>query len=194
MIGLVRPDAAAAPRASTPPALFGMVLFLASELMFFGGLFAAYFTLRSIAAEWPPADVELEMTLTVVATVMLTASSLTLHWGITRLRGGDDGGMRLWIGVTFLLGAAFLAIKFYEFATAGFGISSHAYGSLWFTILGVHAIHLLVGLALLAVVVARAARGVYAPGHTAGADAVGYYWHFVDVVWLAIFSTIYLIR
>jgi cytochrome c oxidase subunit III len=171
-----------------------MVLFLASELMFFGGLFAAYFTLRSIAAEWPPADVELEMTLTIVATVMLTASSLTLHWGITRLRGGDDGGMRLWIGVTFLLGAAFLAIKFYEFATAGFGISSHAYGSLWFTILGVHAIHLLVGLALLAVVVARAARGVYAQGNTAGADAVGYYWHFVDIVWLAIFSTIYLIR
>jgi cytochrome c oxidase subunit 3 len=182
------------PKASTPPPVFGMVLFLTSELMFFAGLFAAYFTLRTIAPEWPPPDVELDMTLTIVATVMLTASSLTMHAGITRLRGGDHRWMRRWIGITFLLGAAFLVVKIYEFATASFGIASHAYGSLWFTILGVHGIHLLVGLALLAVVVSRAGRGAYAGGETAGADAVGYYWHFVDVVWLAIFATIYLIR
>jgi cytochrome c oxidase subunit III len=171
-----------------------MVLFLTSELMFFGGLFAAYFTLRTIADTWPPSDVELDMPLTIVATVMLTASSLTMHAGLTRLRGGDHHGMRRWIGITFLLGAAFLAIKLYEFATASFGIASHAYGSLWFTILGVHGIHLLVGLALLGVVVARSSRAAYDGSETAGADAVGYYWHFVDVVWLAIFATIYLIR
>jgi cytochrome c oxidase subunit III len=171
-----------------------MVLFLTSELMFFAGLFAAYFTLRTIAAEWPPPDVELDMPLTIAATVMLTASSLSMHAGLTRLRSGGQSRMRLWVGVTFLLGSAFLAVKLYEFATASFGIASHAYGSLWFTILGVHGIHLLVGLALLGVLVSRAARGAYERGETAGADAIGYYWHFVDVLWLAIFATIYLIR
>jgi cytochrome c oxidase subunit 3 len=192
----VRPAEAELPAVSrsTPPPVFGMVLFLTSELMFFAGLFAAYFTLRSIADTWPPPDVELDMPLTIVATVMLTASSLTMHAGMTRLRGGDHRRMRRWIGITFLLGASFLAIKLYEFATASFGIASHAYGSLWFTILGAHGIHLLVGLALLGVVVARSSRGAYGGGETAGADAVGYYWHFVDVVWLAIFATIYLIR
>jgi cytochrome c oxidase subunit III len=192
----VRPAEAELPAVSrsTPPPVFGMVLFLTSELMFFGGLFAAYFTLRSIAHTWPPPDVELDMPLTIVATVMLTASSLTMHAGMTRLRGGDHRRMRRWIGITFLLGASFLAIKLYEFATASFGIASHAYGSLWFTILGAHGIHLLAGLALLGVVVARSTRGAYSGGETAGADAVGYYWHFVDVVWLAIFATIYLIR
>jgi cytochrome c oxidase subunit III len=187
-------DLTVASRARTPPPVFGMVLFLASELMFFGGLFASYFTLRSLAAPWPPSDVRLDLPLTVAATVLLTTSSLTMHRALTRLRGGDGRAMRRWIAVTFLLGAAFLASKGYEFATADFGIASHAYGSLWFTMLGAHGLHLLAGLALLAVVAARSARGAYEGGEHAGAVAVGYYWQFVDVVWLGIFATIYLIR
>ena len=171
-----------------------MVLFLASELMFFGGLFASYFTLRSLTRPWPPADVRLDMPLTVAATVVLTASSLTMHLSLTRLRGGDERAMRGWIALTFLLGAVFLASKGYEFATADFGISSHAYGSLWFTMLGAHGLHLLAGLALLLVVAARSLRGAYPEGERGGAVAVGYYWQFVDVVWLGIFATIYLIR
>jgi cytochrome c oxidase subunit 3 len=187
-------DVTAASRARTPPSIFGMVLFLASELMFFGGLFASYFTLRSRTEPWPPTDVRLDLPLTVAATVLLTASSLTLHMALARLRGGDERAMRRWIAVTFLLGAVFLASKGYEFATADFGIASHAYGSLWFTILGAHGLHLLAGLGLLVVVAGRSVRGVYAGGEHGGAVAVGYYWQFVDVVWLAIFATIYLIR
>jgi cytochrome c oxidase subunit 3 len=178
-------ELAAAP-GRTPPSVFGMVLFLASELMFFGGLFAAYFTLRSIAARWPPPDVHHDLALTAVATVMLTASSLTMHAGTIRLRRDEPRRARPWVLVTFSLGAGFLAIKVYEFATADFGIGSHAYGSLFFTMLGAHGLHLLVGLVLLLVLLSGGAR--------ARAEAIGYYWHFVDAVWLAIFSTIYLIR
>ncbi len=160
-----------------------MVLFLASELMFFGGMFAAYFTLRSLTPAWPPADVHLEMPLTLLATVLLTASSLTMH----RAVGDRDQAMRHWLIVTLGLGVAFLAIKAYELATAGFTVSSHAYGSLFFTMLGAHAVHLTVGIALIAYLLARRTG----PGVP---DAVAYYWHFIDVVWLAIFATIYLVR
>ena len=160
-----------------------MVLFLASELMFFGGLFAAYFTLRSLTPDWPPADVHFEMPLTIVATVILVASSVTMH----RAAADGEATMRRWLGVTFALGIAFLAIKGYELAAAGFTISSHAYGSLFFTMLGAHAVHLAVGMVLIAYLFSKAT----APGVP---EAVGYYWHFVDVVWLAIFGTIYLIR
>jgi heme/copper-type cytochrome/quinol oxidase subunit 3 len=94
--------------------------------------------------------------------------------------------MRGWVLITFALGAAFLAVKGYELAVAPFGVSSHAYGSLFFTMLGAHALHLLVGMGLLLVVLARS----LAPR----AEAIGLYWHFVDAVWLAIFGTVYLIR
>jgi cytochrome c oxidase subunit III len=181
----VASDAAPAARRPHPP-VFGMVLFLASELMFFGGLFAAYFTLRTATSPWPPPGVELDLPLTVAATALLALSSLSMYAGIGRVRGGDFGRARVWLGVTFALGAAFLAIKAYELATAGFGVGSHAYGSLFFTMLGAHGLHLLVGMALLIVVAARTTEP--------RTEAVGAYWHFVDVVWLAIFGTVYLIR
>ncbi|HEX2025136.1 MAG TPA: heme-copper oxidase subunit III [Actinomycetota bacterium] len=167
-----------------------MVLFLASELMFFGGLFAAYFTLRSIAATWPPPDVHLDMGMTLAATAVLIASSGTMHLGVARFRRGDTPGLRRWLGITFLLGAIFLLIKAYELSATGFGIASHAYGSLFFTMLGAHGVHLGVGLVLLAVVGATAVSRRSLPR----CEAVAYYWHFVDGVWLAIFATIYLIR
>ena len=163
-----------------------MVLFLASELMFFGGLFAAYFTLRTAAAVWPPNDVELDLPLTAVATALLVLSSFSMRGGIVRLRDADLAGARLRLGITFGLGTSFLAIKGYELGAAGFGVSSHPYGSLFFTMLGAHGLHLLVGLALLVAAVARP--------EGPRLEAIGAYWHFVDVVWLAIFGTLYLIR
>lgn len=98
----------------SPPATLGMVLFLASELMFFGGLFAAYFSLRSLSEAWPPPDVRLETFLTLLATALLVASSGTIHAGVDRLRRGDIATVRRWILITLVLGAAFLAIKGYE--------------------------------------------------------------------------------
>jgi cytochrome c oxidase subunit 3 len=166
--------------------MLGMVLFLASELMFFGGLFAAYFTLRTLAPTWPPPGVELDLPLTAVATALLVLSSFSMRAGTARARHDDLGGARLRLGMTLALGAAFLAIKGYELGTAEFGVGSHAYGSLFFTMLGAHGLHLLVGMALLTVVASRPVA------HRL--ETVGAYWHFVDAVWLAIFGTVYLIR
>jgi cytochrome c oxidase subunit 3 len=184
------PPAGAALETTAPsrahPSVFGMVLFLASELMFFGGLFAAYFTLRSLAVQWPPPDVRLDLPLTAVATALLATSSLTMHTCMARIRQDERRRARAWLVVTFALGAAFLGIKGYELATADFGIGAHAYGSMFFTMLGAHGLHLVVGLALLILIAAGAAR--------ARAEAIGYYWHFVDAVWLSIFGAIYLIR
>jgi heme/copper-type cytochrome/quinol oxidase subunit 3 len=180
----------------TPPLVFGMVLFLASELMLFGSLFAAYFFLRANTAVWPPEGVEVEMVSPSVATVILTASSFTLLFALRALERGNSGRFRVLVWWTLALGAAFLAIKAYELSAAPFGIGSHAYGSLWFTILSAHALHLAAGMVLLLVMLSRAAprsSKIRPTGHQT-AEAVGYYWHFVDVVWLAIFTTLFIVR
>jgi cytochrome c oxidase subunit 3 len=172
-----------------------MVLFLASELMLFGSLFAAYFFLRAITPAWPPGGVDLEMILPSVATVILTASSFTLLFGLRGLERGDLARYRTLVLWTFALGAAFLGIKGYELSAAPFGIASHAYGSLWFTILSFHALHLCVGMALLLVLLTRATpSSVARPNGHQAAQAIGYYWHFVDVVWLAIYTTVFIVR
>lgn len=180
----------------TPPLALGMVLFLASELMLFGTLFAAYFFLRSITPVWPPEAVDLEMISPSVATVILTASSFTLLLGLRALERGNLSRYRSSVLWTFTLGAAFLGIKAYELSAAPFGVSSHAYGSLWFTMLSFHALHLAVGMILLLVMLARAAppSSDSRPTGFQTAQAIGYYWHFVDVVWIAIYTTLFLVR
>jgi heme/copper-type cytochrome/quinol oxidase subunit 3 len=173
-----------------------MVLFLASELMLFGSLFAAYFFLRALTPVWPPGGVELEMISPSVATVVLTASSFTLLLGLRGLEGGNVARFRALVVWTFVLGAVFLGIKAYELSAAPFGIASHAYGSLWFTMLSFHALHLSAGMVLLLVMLSRAAppsSEARPTGHET-AQAIGYYWHFVDVVWLAIYTTLFLVR
>jgi len=178
----------------TSTILFGTILFLASELMFFGGLFAAYFSLRAETNPWPPPDVELSAGPVSVATILLVVSSFTLQAG---LRAGERRGiraMRNWILASMALGAAFLAIQVWDYAHLPFEVSSHAYGTMFYAMTGFHGLHVAAGIALMAVIVGRMAQGAYGDGNLDGAHAVGYYWHFVDVVWIALFSTIYLLR
>jgi cytochrome c oxidase subunit 3 len=178
----------------TSTILFGTILFLASELLFFGGLFAAYFSLRAETEPWPPPDVELTTGLVSIATVLLVASSATMQ---AALRAGErraPQAMRRWIAVSMALGVAFLAIQGWDYAHLPFEISSHAYGTMFYAMTGFHGLHVAVGLILMAVVLGRMQQGAYADGNLDGAHAIGYYWHFVDVVWIALFSTIYLVR
>jgi cytochrome c oxidase subunit 3 len=178
----------------TPPLLLGTVLFLASELMFFGGLFAAYFTLRAESAGWPPAGVDLSPLTPSIMTAILLTSSLTIHSAIVAVRRGDSRAMRRWMLVTMALGSAFLGLKGHEWATAGFRVHSHAYGTIFFGMTGFHGLHVLGGLVLMAVILGRAAQGAYANGDGVAPEAVAYYWHFVDVVWVGLYSTIYFIK
>jgi cytochrome c oxidase subunit 3 len=180
--------------ADLSPLRFGTILFLASELLFFGGLFAAYFALRSETVPWPPAGVELATGLSAIGTALLLVSSFTFQAAVGRAERGDLRAMRRWVLASFLLGAAFLAIQAYDWNAIAFSVSTHAYGTIYFAMTGFHGLHVVAGLALMAVVVGRAAQGAYRDGSIDGLESVAYYWHFVDVVWIALFATIFLLR
>jgi cytochrome c oxidase subunit 3 len=189
------PPSAASETAARPltPLRVGTVVWLASELMFFSGLFAAYFTLRSVNDAWPPSDVELDALRTAAFTIALIASSATYHVAARAAERGDMGTARRWTLATSVLGLVFLANQATEYAQAEFGITSHAYGSMFFLMTGFHGLHVLGGIVLMLAVLA-----VAAPGGRARADELvvvsEYYWHFVDAVWVGMFATIYLVR
>jgi cytochrome c oxidase subunit 3 len=171
----------------------GVVVWLASELMFFAGLFAAYFTLRSTNDVWPPDDVELGVVQAAIFTGVLVASSFTMHGAVVAARRDDRSGAIRWLAVTALLGVLFLANQGFEWSEADFSISSHAYGSMFFLMTGFHGLHVVGGLFIMLVVVGVIAGRSRAPAEST-VDMCAYYWHFVDVVWVGMFATIFLIR
>ncbi len=192
----------AAPPAATPggpprPPLLavGTVVWLASELMFFSGLLAAYFALRAAAREpWPPAGVELETAVAGAFTALLVASSTTMQLAVRGLARGDRDSFRRWTALTAALAVAFLLNQGREWAAADFTIGSHAFGSAFFVLTGFHGLHLAGGVAAMAVLWARAASPRFGAADLPAAEVVSYYWHFVDVVWLGLFATLFLLR
>jgi cytochrome c oxidase subunit 3 len=172
----------------------GTVVWLASELMFFGGLFAAYFTLKAEARVWPPPGVELETLLSGIFTVFLIASSGTMILALRALERGDRAGMIRWILLTFGLGLLFLANQIREFLSLDFQVSSNSYGSIYYLMTGFHALHVAAGLLLMFVALAIATGPGPLARRSPTVDSIGYYWHFVDVVWIGLFTTIFIIR
>ena len=175
------------------PAL-GMVLFISSEVMFFAGLFGAYFTIRGRAGEWPPPGAEVELVLPALATMMLIASSFTMHRAEGAATTGSRAGTATWLATTFLLGAAFLTVQGVEYAGLDFEISDHSYGTLFYAMTGFHGLHVAAGLAAIGLVAVKNSRGHLVDGRHGPVTAVSYYWHFVDVVWVALFATLYVLR
>jgi cytochrome c oxidase subunit III len=171
----------------------GVVVWLASELMFFAGLFGAYFTLRSGNDVWPPHGVELETARTAAATAVLIVSSGSMHLAIAASRREDRRDVIRWLVITAVLGAVFLSNQLLEYAQAPFSIDDHAYGSVFYIMTGFHGLHVIGGLVFIGAVAITIAGRSKAPVHQT-VEVCGYYWHFVDVVWVAMFSTIYLIR
>lgn len=171
----------------------GTVVWLASELMFFAGLFAAYFTLRAGTRTWPPRDVHLETAAATAFTVVLVASSATCQAAVRAIERGDRRGMRRWLAVTAVLGAIFLANQAREIATLDFGISSHPYGSMYSLMTGFHGLHVLGGIALMGVVALRSGRRG-AANDLPATTVTAYYWHFVDAVWIGLFLTLFVVR
>jgi cytochrome c oxidase subunit 3 len=172
----------------------GVVVWLASELMFFAGLFAAYFTLRSTATRWPPEGVELATGRTAIATAVLVASSFTMHGAVKAAQQQDRRRAIRWLALTALLGALFLSNQALEYADADFQISSHAYGSAFYLLTGFHGLHVLGGLLFMGAVVAAIAGRTSRVPPASTVEVCGYYWHFVDVVWVAMFTTIYVLQ
>jgi cytochrome c oxidase subunit 3 len=182
----------AGPQAS--PILFGTIVFLASEALFFGGLFAAYFALRARTEPWPPAGVELGTLPAAVGTGLLMISSLTMQGAVIAGQRRRLGSMRAWIAVSMALGAAFLGVQLYDYGVLPFTVASHAYGTMYVAMTGVHGLHVLAGLILMLVMLGRMAQGAYRDGRIDGAHAIAYYWHFVDAVWIGLFATLFLVR
>jgi cytochrome c oxidase subunit III len=178
--------------------LLGMVLFIASEVMFFGGLFGAYFTIRSAAPRWPPEGTPHLTTLyAAVLTAILVSSSVTMQFGVWAIRRNDSRRLMLWLAVSLLLGLCFLAGQANEYRMLieeGMTLSSGVFGSTFFTLTGFHGAHVAGGAAFILIVLLRARSGQFTARYHDTVEMASYYWHFVDVVWLGLFSTIYLLR
>ena len=184
--------------AGLPTPLVGMLLFIASEVMFFGGLFATYFNARAVhVGEWGPPTSAPELEILPIAlpiTIILVASSFTMQFGVWAIRRGDQRAMRNWTLLTLVLGVAFLLGQVYDYTQLGFGISDGAFGTVFYTLTGFHGAHVFGGAVGLTILFARARQGQFSRQNHVAVEAISFYWHFVDVVWIALFSTLYFLR
>ena len=189
----------------------GTIVWLSSELMFFAALFAMYFTTRAVQRPkvWLQSTEILNIPFAAVNTTVLVLSSVTCQFGVfaaERYQARRTGslinikswGMREWFAMTFLMGGFFIAGQIYEYAslvTEGLTLSSVAYGSVFYLATGFHGLHVTGGLIAFLIVMIRVAKARrFTQGQATTAIVVSYYWHFVDVVWIALFSAIYLIK
>jgi cytochrome c oxidase subunit 3 len=182
------------PAAGRSNMLLGVKLGILSEVMLFGALFAAYFVIRSESGGWPPEGQERpELLLPGLNTLLLISSSVTMQWAVRAIGRGQVATMRLGLRVTLLLGSIFILVQGYEFATNGFGLDAGVFGSTFYTLTGFHGAHVLAGLGFMAIVATRARRGLISGDHHTAVEAASYYWHFVDAVWVVLFSTLYVL-
>jgi cytochrome c oxidase subunit 3 len=176
----------------------GTIVWLSSELMFFAALFAMYYTIREVqvgTTGWPPPGVVLDLKAAAPFTIVLVLSSVTCQLGVFAAERGDVFGLRRWFVYTYVMGSVFICGEAYEFFVHNdFSWSSHAYGSLYYLMTGFHALHVLGGLLAFLLMLGRTTFGRWTPNEATSAIVVSYYWHFVDIVWVAVFATIYLIR
>ena len=186
--------------------ILGMLLFITSEIMFFAGLFAAYFTLRASAPGWPPAGFEGKLAwlptaehvipVVTLATILLVTSSWTCQVGVWGIRRGDHTALVRGIGVTVVLGMVFLLMQAYDYTilySEEMRLDTGVFGTTYYTLTGFHGAHVLGGVVMLSVVLYRALAGQFSKDHHDMVEAASIYWHFVDIVWILLFSTLYII-
>jgi cytochrome c oxidase subunit 3 len=174
----------------------GVIVWLSSELMFFAALFAMYFTIRAVnEPNWPPKDVVLDLKTAAPFTIILVLSSVTCQLGVFAAERGDVEKLRFWFMVTFFMGAVFIGGQAFEyFVHNDFSLATHAYGSTYYITTGFHGLHVLGGLIAFVLLMLRTTYGKFTPAQATAAIVVSYYWHFVDIVWIGLFTIIYLIR
>lgn len=175
--------------------VLGILLFIISEVMLFGSFFAALFFDRVVAntGPWPPEGFVLPVKIAAINTLILLSSSFTMHYGLHSIRNGNRRGMKIGLVVTLLLGATFLASQIREYFKAGFAIHNGAFGSTFYGLTGLHGAHVLIGLTLLAFATTRAFRGHFSKKAHLGVEVPGIYWHFVDIMWIIVFTSVYVL-
>ena len=176
------------------PRTLGMFLFIASEVMLFGSFFTAYFFIRVVNHQaWPPKPFGLPVFVAFVNTCILVTSSFTMHWALQSIKRGNRAGLQAGLTLTFLMGLAFLLTQVLEYARIGFTPHDTAFGTVFFCLTGLHGAHVFVGLTILASITTRAFRGHFSPEAHHGVEIGGIYWHFVDVMWIIVFTTVYIL-
>jgi cytochrome c oxidase subunit III len=178
-----------------PPMLaIGVMIWLGSELMFFSGLFAALFTIRAHLATWPPAGTHLDTLQSGIFTIILVASSFTMQWAVFLVERRDRAGARRWTWITIVMGAAFVGNQAYEWIHLTTRWYTNAYGSVFYITTGLHGLHVTLGLVAMGFLLFRMRGSQGDPGELSTFQAVSYYWHFVDVVWIGLYSALFLLK
>jgi cytochrome c oxidase subunit III len=179
------------------PALLGMLLFIASEIMLFGSFFTVYFFDRvvnhGVDGQWPPDGYHRPAFVALVNTLILVTSSFSMHWADQSVKSGNRAGLQAGLVLTLCLGTTFLFTQFIEYHRLGFNTGDTSFAATFFGLTGLHGAHVFVGLMILLFMTIRAFRGHFSPEHHHGIELGGIYWHFVDVMWIVVYVTVYLL-
>lgn len=179
---------------SVDPQTLGMYLFIISEIMLFGAFFTAYFFIRVVNGDpWPSAGHEIPVAVAATNTAILISSSFTMHWALEGIKNDNHRAMRAGLLTTLLLGFAFLCVQINEYVQLGWAIGDDAQGTIFYSLTGLHGAHVTIGLLLLLFATIRAFRGHYSSAEHRGVEVPGIYWHFVDVMWIVVFTAVYIL-
>jgi len=178
-----------------PPMLaIGVMIWLGSELMFFSGLFAALFTIRAHVPAWPPVGTKLDTLQSGIFTIILVASSATMQWAVWLEEHRQREKARRWVIITIVMGAVFVANQVYEWINLTTRWYTNSYGSVFYITTGLHGLHVFLGLVAMGFLLFRMKGRTGDPGELAAFQGVSYYWHFVDVVWIGLYSALFLLK
>ena len=183
------------------PVIVGIFLFIGSEIMLFGSFFTVYFFDRVVnnVNPWPPIDPATGMQyerpwfVALVNTCILVTSSFTMHWATVSVKRNHRAGLQAGMVLTILLGLTFLLTQVIEYHRLGFNTSDGSFAATFFGLTGLHGCHVFIGLVILTVMAIRSFRGHFSPEHHHGIEVGGIYWHFVDVMWIVVYVTVYVL-
>jgi cytochrome c oxidase subunit 3 len=171
-----------------------MLLFIISEIMVFGAFVTAYFFIRVVNNNpWPAHGDVLPKAVAGINTAILLSSSLTIHWALHSVKNNNRAGLKAGMLATFLLGSTFLFVQINEYVNLGFAPHDSAQASVFYGLTGLHGAHVFIGLTLLLMVTIRAFKGHYSADQHRGVEVPGIYWHFVDVMWVIVYTTVYIL-
>jgi cytochrome c oxidase subunit 3 len=171
----------------------GMVMFLGSEIMLFGSFFTSFSYIRFTHHPWPPPGLDIPKKPTGINTAILISSSFTMHWALVSIKRNNRFGLIVGLFLTLAMGLTFLALQIHEYLSLNFAPHTNAFSSGFFALTGLHGAHVFVGATLLTIAFVRSCRGHYSSGAHLGLEVTGLYWHFVDVVWVALYTVVYLL-
>lgn len=162
--------------------------------MFFSALFATYYDLKAYNKVWPPAYVHLDQAGMAIGTFMLFVASAVMFPFLRAVRARKTAAARGWLLTSILGGVGFIAFEWHGWATQGFGIATDAYGSIFMTMTGFHFLHVVAGLIMLSMLYLGLRSPAFLSDERSGVEAISYYWHFVFVVWIGVYATLFLVR